>query len=213
MADVVRSAIDERRVARITIARPERKNAFDAEVIAQLTKAVDGVPADARCVVLASEGDTFCAGADLGWMRSMADFSREENLADSGALAELFASLDRLEMPIVARIQGAAIGGGAGLVAMADIAVAAEAATFAFRVALPSGLPRGVTRYLDALPAAIIAALAGPAILVPGGTVMRGPELVAALVVIAVVAWRRNLLAGVLSGVATVALLRLVLAA
>src|SRR6266851_2405336 len=107
MAEVVRSAIDERRVVRITIARPERKNAFDAEVIAQLTKAVDAVPGDARCVVLASEGDTFCAGADLAWMRSMADFSREENLADSGALAELFAKLDDLEMPYVARKVGA----------------------------------------------------------------------------------------------------------
>jgi len=84
---------------------------------------------------------------------------------------------------------------------------------FAFRVALPSNMPRGVARYLDALPAAIIAALAGPAILVPNSAPTRGPELAAAIVVIAVVAWRRNLLAGVLSGVAVVALLRLVLAA
>lgn len=84
---------------------------------------------------------------------------------------------------------------------------------FAFQVAMPATLPRGVARYLDALPAAIIAALAGPAVLVPGGAVTRGPELAAALVVVAVVAWRRNLLAGVLAGVATVALLRLVLAA
>ena len=84
---------------------------------------------------------------------------------------------------------------------------------FAFRVALPRTLPPGVIRYLDALPAAIIAALAGPAVLVPGGAITRGPELAAAIVVSAVVAWRRNLLAGVLGGVATVALLRLVLAA
>ena len=84
---------------------------------------------------------------------------------------------------------------------------------FAFRFALPSNLPRGVARYLDALPAAVIAALAGPAILVPGGVPTRGPELAAAVVVIAMVAWRRNLLAGVLPGVAVVALLRLVLAA
>jgi branched-subunit amino acid transport protein len=83
----------------------------------------------------------------------------------------------------------------------------------AFRVALPSALPRGVVRYLDALPAAIIAALAGPAVLVPSGAPTRGPELAAAFVVIGIVAWRRNLLAGVLAGVATVALLRLVLAA
>ena len=83
----------------------------------------------------------------------------------------------------------------------------------AFRVALPSALPRGVARYLDALPAAIIAALAGPAVLVPNGAPTRGPELAAAIVVVGIVAWRRNLLAGVLAGVATVALLRLVLAA
>lgn len=80
----------------------------------------------------------------------------------------------------------------------------------AFRFGLPSSLPRGVARYLDALPAAIIAALAGPAVLVPNGAPTRGPELAAAIVVIAVVAWRRNLLAGVLAGVAAVALLRLV---
>ncbi len=84
---------------------------------------------------------------------------------------------------------------------------------FAFRVAMPANVPRRVTRYLDALPVAIIAALAGPAILVPNGAATRGPELVAALVVIGVVAWRRNLLAGVLAGVVTVALLRLVLPA
>ncbi len=83
----------------------------------------------------------------------------------------------------------------------------------AFKLALPNSLPRGVARYLDALPAAIIAALAGPAVLVPNGGPTRGPELVAAIVVIGVVAWRRNLLAGVLAGVAVVALLRLALAA
>jgi branched-subunit amino acid transport protein len=83
----------------------------------------------------------------------------------------------------------------------------------AFRFALPKDLPRGVARYLDALPAAIIAALAGPAVFVPEGHVTRGPELAAAIVVIGVVAWRRNLLVGVLAGVAVAALLRLILAA
>lgn len=84
---------------------------------------------------------------------------------------------------------------------------------FAFAVALPAALPRPVARYLDALPAAIIAALAGPAVLVPGGAPTRGPELVAAVTVIAIVAWRRKLLAGVLAGIAVVALLRLLLPA
>jgi branched-subunit amino acid transport protein len=98
--------------------------------------------------------------------------------------------------------------------AIAGSAIVTYAArAFAFRFALPSTLPRGVARYLDALPAAIIAALAGPAVLVPGGAPTRGPELAAAIVVIVIVGWRRNLLAGVLAGVAVVALLRLVLAA
>lgn len=148
MTELVRSTVDERRVARITFARPEVKNAFDAELIAQLTAAVAAVPADARCVVLGSDGDTFCAGADLGWMRSMADYSLEENLADSGALAQLFGQLDGLAMPLIMRIQGAAIGGGAGLVAMADIAVAAETATFAFTEVRLGILPAVVSPYV-----------------------------------------------------------------
>ncbi|HEV2250866.1 MAG TPA: enoyl-CoA hydratase-related protein [Candidatus Limnocylindria bacterium] len=148
VVELTRLSVDERRVARITIARADRKNAFDAELIAQLTHAVEAVPADARCVVLGSEGDTFCAGADLAWMRSMAGYTLEENLADSGALADLFAKLDALPMPLIARIQGAAIGGGAGLVAMADIAVAVEAATFAFTEVRLGILPAVVSPYV-----------------------------------------------------------------
>ena len=148
MTELVRSRVDERRVAWITIARPDVKNAFDAEVIAQLTRAVEAVPGDARCVVLASEGDTFCAGADMAWMRSMADYTLEENLADSGALALLFAKLDDLPMPIIARVQGSAFGGGAGLVAMADIAVAVEAAVFAFTEVRLGILPAVVSPYV-----------------------------------------------------------------
>jgi methylglutaconyl-CoA hydratase len=148
VTELVRSRTDERRVARVTIARPDVKNAFNAELIAQLSAAIDGVPADARCVVLASEGDTFCAGADLAWMRSMADYTLEENLADSGALAQLFAKLDELPMPIIARVQGSAFGGGAGLVAMADIAVAVEAAVFAFTEVRLGILPAVVSPYV-----------------------------------------------------------------
>ena len=97
------------------------------------------------------------------------------------------------------------------------IAIAGSAAVtylvrvFAWEVALPARVPRRVARYLDALPAAIIAALVGPAVLLPRGSVTAGPELIAAGAVIAIVAWRRNLLAGVLVGLAVVALLRLVL--
>jgi len=149
MADmVVRSAIDERRVARITLARPDAKNAINAELIAALAAAVDAVPPDARCVILASEGDAFCAGADVSWMRSMANYTVEENRADSGALAEMYAKLDSLPMPILARIQGAAIGGGAGLVALADIAVAVEEAVFAFTEVRLGILPAVISPYV-----------------------------------------------------------------
>ena len=148
MAELVGSTVDERRVARITLSRPDVKNAFNAELIAQLSAAVDAVPAGARCVVLAGEGDTFCAGADLAWMRSMSDYTAEETRADSSALADLFAKLDRLPMPIVARIQGAAIGGGAGLVAVADIAVAAEETVFAFTEVRLGILPAVISPYV-----------------------------------------------------------------
>lgn len=148
MTELVRLATDDRGVSHITIARPERKNAFDAALIAELTRATLQVPADARCVVLGSEGDAFCAGADLEWMRGMAAYSLEENRADSTALAMLFAALDDLPMPFIARVQGAAIGGGAGLVAVADIAVATDAAVFAFTEVRLGILPAVISPYV-----------------------------------------------------------------
>jgi methylglutaconyl-CoA hydratase len=148
VAELTRLTVDERRVARITLARPAVKNALNAELIGQLAKAVDSVPSDTRCVVLGSDGDTFCAGADLTWMRSMADYTHDENLADSRAIADLFAKLDALPMPVIARVQGAAIGGGAGLVAIADIAVAVEAATFAFTEVRLGILPAVISPYV-----------------------------------------------------------------
>lgn len=148
MPSPVRLEHDERGVARITIARAEVRNAFDAELIADLTARTREVREDARVVVLASEGETFSAGADLRWMRSTADHSREQNVADSRALAEMYAALDDLPIPLVIRIQGAAIGGGAGLVALADIAVASENATFAFTETRLGILPAVVSPYV-----------------------------------------------------------------
>lgn len=147
-ASAVNVERDARGVARITIARPERKNAFDVQVIAALTAAVRELDPETRVVVLASEGDTFCAGADLDWMRGMADYSREENVADSMALAEMFRALYELPMPLVARVQGPASGGGAGLVAVADIAVASSEATFAFTETRLGILPAVVSPYV-----------------------------------------------------------------
>ena len=144
----VRSEVDARRVVRITLDRPERKNAFDPELIADLTSAVLKIDPAARAVVLQSEGDAFCAGADIDWMRGMAEFTLEENVADSRALAGMFRAIHDLAMPVVARVQGAAIGGGAGLVAVADIAIASTAATFAFTETRLGILPAVVSPYV-----------------------------------------------------------------
>jgi len=148
VAETVTLSTESRGISRITIARPDRKNAFDAELIAQLTAAIGRVDRSARAVVLQSEGDTFCAGADVEWMRGMADYSLDENIADSKALAGMFRALYDLEMPLVARVQGAAIGGGAGLVALADIAVASTEASFAFTETRLGILPAVVSPYV-----------------------------------------------------------------
>ena len=148
MADTVTLTTEARGISRIAIARPDRKNAFDASLIAELTAAVRKVDRSARAVVLQSEGDTFCAGADIEWMRGMADYSLDDNVADSKALAGMFRALYDLEMPLVARVQGAAIGGGAGLVAVADIAVASTEASFAFSETRLGILPAVVSPYV-----------------------------------------------------------------
>jgi methylglutaconyl-CoA hydratase len=118
-------------VLRVTLARPERRNAFDAELIAELTEAFTDV-ADARAVVLAGDGQSFCAGADVEWQRSAIDLSYEENVKDALRLYRMCATIDTCPAPVVARIQGYALGGGCGLAACADVAVAADDATFGF---------------------------------------------------------------------------------
>jgi len=148
VAASVRSEADPRGVVRITLARADRKNAFDSEMISALTAAARAVAPDARAVVLASEGDVFCAGADLNWMKSTVDYGLEQNLADSRALAEMFRALDALPMPLLARVQGAALGGGAGLVAVADIAIASSAAMFGFTEVRFGILPAVVSPYV-----------------------------------------------------------------
>jgi len=118
-------------ILRVTLARPERRNAFDAELIAELTTAFNDV-GDARAVVLAGEGESFCAGADIEWQRSAIDLSYEDNVEDALRLYRMCDAIDRCRAPVVARIQGYALGGGSGLAACADIAVAAGDATFGF---------------------------------------------------------------------------------
>jgi enoyl-CoA hydratase/carnithine racemase len=118
-------------VLRVTLARPERRNAFDAQLIADLTEAFGDV-GDARAVVLAGEGESFCAGADIDWQRSAIDLSYEDNVEDALRLYRMCEMIDRCPTPVVARVQGFALGGGSGLAACSDIAVAASDATFGF---------------------------------------------------------------------------------
>jgi methylglutaconyl-CoA hydratase len=116
---------------RVTLARPERRNAFDAALIAELTEAFADV-GDARAVVLAGDGESFCAGADVEWQRSSIDLSYEENVEDAMRLYRMCEAIDGCPAPVVARVHGYALGGGSGLVACADVAVAADDAVFGF---------------------------------------------------------------------------------
>lgn len=118
--------------ATITLNRPDVRNAFSDEVIAEITHAFSEVSArtDIRCVVLAAEGPAFCAGADLNWMRRMADYSREENVADAGKLAEMLRVIYTCPHPTIARVQGDTYAGGVGLVAACDMAVVVDTAHF-----------------------------------------------------------------------------------
>jgi methylglutaconyl-CoA hydratase len=118
-------------VLRVTLARPERRNAFDAALIAELTDAFAGV-GDARAVVLAGEGPSFCAGADVEWQRSSIDLSYDENVEDAMRLYRMLEAIDSCPAPVVCCVHGYALGGGSGLVACADVAVARPDAVFGF---------------------------------------------------------------------------------
>ncbi len=118
-------------VLRMTLAKPERRNAFDAALIAELHDAFSDV-GDARVVVLAGDGPSFCAGADVEWQRASIGLSFDENVADALRLHRMLATVDSCPAPLVARVQGYALGGGSGLVACADVVVASLDATFGF---------------------------------------------------------------------------------
>jgi methylglutaconyl-CoA hydratase len=121
----------DRDVLHVTLARPESRNAFDAALITELSEAFVDV-GTARAVVLAGEGPSFCAGADVEWMRASADLDLEANLADANALRRMLEAIDSCPAPVVAVVQGHALGGGIGLVACSDIAIAEPRAVFAF---------------------------------------------------------------------------------
>ena len=121
-------------VAYVTLSRPEVHNAFNARLIAELHAAFQTLSADdtIRAIVLAGEGKNFSAGADLHWMRASLDLSRDDNVADALRMADMFRAIDSCRHPVLGRIQGAALGGGTGLTAVCDIAIAEEGARFGF---------------------------------------------------------------------------------
>ena len=144
-------AVDRRGpVARVALNRPEVHNAFDEVTIAELTDALAGLDAEAgvRAIVLLGAGRSFCAGADLTWMRRMATFGKAQNLADARALARLLATLANLGKPTVARVHGNVFGGGVGLVACCDIAIAEVDATFALSEAKLGLIPATIAPYV-----------------------------------------------------------------
>jgi methylglutaconyl-CoA hydratase len=137
-------------VATVALNRPEVRNAFNDEVIAELTAAFSELEdrAEVRCVVLAGHGPAFCAGADLNWMKRMAGYSREENLADAAALANMLRAIYRCPKPTIARIQGDVYAGGTGLVAACDIAVSADTAHYCLSEVKLGLIPATISPYV-----------------------------------------------------------------
>jgi methylglutaconyl-CoA hydratase len=141
---------DHGAVRTITLSRPDVRNAFNDDVIAELKTAFTQVAHadDVRCVVLAAEGPAFCAGADLNWMRRMADYTRDENLADAGELAAMLRAIYECPKPTIARVQGDVFAGGVGLVAACDMAVSVDTATYCLSEVKLGLIPATISPYV-----------------------------------------------------------------
>lgn len=141
-----------RGVHRLVLARPDRRNAFDALMVREVSQILEALvhlpAADLRVLLLDGEGDWFCAGADLGYMRSQAEGSLEENLKDARILGRMFHRLAGFPVPVVALVQGAAIGGGLGLAACADLVLADAGAVFATSEVRLGILPAVISPYI-----------------------------------------------------------------
>ena len=143
-------AVETGVVGRVTLSSPEVRNAFNDEVIAELTRAFIQLGQDpqVRVIVLAAVGPAFCAGADLNWMRRMADYTRAENLADAAALAEMLRVMYECPKPTIARIQGDVYAGGMGLVAACDMAVSVDTANFCLSEVKLGLIPATISPYV-----------------------------------------------------------------
>ncbi|MFS1703136.1 enoyl-CoA hydratase/isomerase family protein [Alteromonas sp. AMM-1] len=142
--------VDDRGVASITLNRPEKHNAFDDVMIAELTRCFEQAGSDpaVRAVVLASNGKNFCAGADAGWMQRMAAYSEVQNRTDALQLAAMLQTLYRLPKPTIARVQGAAFGGAVGLIACCDIAIACKLSKFCLSEVKLGLIPATISPYV-----------------------------------------------------------------
>jgi methylglutaconyl-CoA hydratase len=138
------------RVTTVTLNRPDVRNAFNEELIAELTNWARGVASDGsvRAVVLRGAGPVFCAGADLHWMSKVVAYTREENIADARRAASLYHALDSVPVPVIGRVHGAALGGGAGLAAVCDVVVASADATFGFTEVTLGIVPAMISPYV-----------------------------------------------------------------
>ena len=150
----VSSQIDERGVATVTLNNPEKHNAFDDAIIPELTATFERIANNkaVRMMILAATGKSFCAGADLAWMKRMMNYTFEENIEDAEALATMLQTLNFLPIPTIARVQGIAVGGGVGLVSCCDMAVATPGASFCLSEVKVGLMPATISPYvIDAI--------------------------------------------------------------
>lgn len=150
--DKVITQIDSRGVAQVTLNNPDKHNAFDDQMIIELTNAFNALAANAnvRIMLLKSEGKSFSAGADLEWMKRMASYSYQQNLNDARALAAMLKALHQMPIPTIARVQGAAFGGAIGLISCCDIALASSNASFALSEVKIGLVPSTISPYVIA---------------------------------------------------------------
>lgn len=135
-------------VFRITLNRPEKHNAFDAAMIARFSEVLHEIPSETRVVLIAGNGKSFCAGADINYMRAQATFSEEQNREDARKLAHMFESIYLLPMPTVAAVHGNVFGGGLGIVAACDVAIATDEARFCFSEVNMGIIPALISPYV-----------------------------------------------------------------
>lgn len=150
MSDYEYITVEGQDIVTVTLNRPDIHNPFDDKMIKELTHCFEGIQArqEIRAVVITGAGKSFCAGADLNWMKRMGQYSQEENLADAKGLSAMFNALENVEVPVIARVNGAALGGGAGLVCACDFAIASERVKMGFSEVKLGLLPGVISPYV-----------------------------------------------------------------